>query len=655
MDISALKIPSSKVSQFKKKGIETIEQLLTTYPYRYADYRQTVPMSALSEYIDQAVTVVGTIFDMRSNYQKGYVSCYLVDPCNYRIRVTWFNQMFITKKFGNGDRIVVHGKLNYNPDYRSFSISGPTYFDFTISGYGEIIPVYSAVSGMAPAYYRSCLNRAMDLYNQWPSLLSNPINSQAEKDLDILPQRDFLRIVHHPQTDEDLAAIEKRKAAEVLIPLAKELKKKDEALAAPIFTPIDAEATNRLISGLVRSLPYTLTPDQKNAIQALYDDVLQGKRLNALIQGDVGCGKTIIAIILAAIFSQNEYQVVVMAPTRILAEQHYSSFTEILNSFGIPVVLFTEALKARERNKAIASINSGKCKIIIGTTSVLSEKLEYSKLGLFITDEEHRFGVKQRELLMQKAKSDVHNISMSATPIPRTLALALYGSHTRILDIKTMPSGRKPVQTFLYGNVTKTYDAMYRQVAQGHQCYVVCPYIEKSDVEMFADVDSVDDTFKDMQKYFSEHYPYVTIQAVTGKTNSKTQQEILEAFTNGNIDILISTTIVEVGVNVPNATVMVIKNAERFGLAQLHQLRGRVGRSSFQSYCVLLSDRKDNERLRTMCATTDGFEIAKADLKIRGAGDLIGSEQSGYNEAIICMLRYRELYQAINKEIGKTI
>lgn len=471
----------------------------------------------------------------------------------------------------------------------------------------------------------------------------------------LLPQRDFIRIVHHPQTDEDLKAIERRKAAEVLIPFAKELTNRESVIAAPRYTEINLTKTNNLIHSVTASLPFELTEDQKSAVNVLLSDVKAGRRINALIQGDVGCGKTVIAELISAIFAVNGYQCVVMAPTKILATQHYEDFKKLLTPVGIEVELLVEGQKAAERKKTIARIKDGSVKIIIGTSSVLSEKVEYKDLALLITDEEHRFGVAQREALMEKAKDGIHCISMSATPIPRSLALAINGNSTRIIDVKTMPSGRKPVQTILFGNEEKTYEAMYRQIAEGHQCYIVCPLVDKSDSESMENAESVDETYQKATDYFQTHHPSVKIAAITGKTKKVEQQEILNAYVAGDIHILIATTIVEVGVNVPNATVMVIKNAERFGLAQLHQLRGRVGRSSTQSYCVLLSKDKENPRLLTMVRTTDGFEIAKADLEQRGAGDLIGVEQSGFNKVLTCMAQHKELYNAILSEIGKTI
>lgn len=503
MDISALKIAPAKAGQLRNKGIGTVEQLLTTYPIRYQDYRKRTSLTELSNHIGQSITVVGEVCNLRGNYQKGMVLCSLTDHKGNFVNIAWFNQIFIMKQLWNGCNILVHGKLTYNDTYKNYNIAGPTYFSLNIGTGDDLIPVYPSIKGMSSNYYNDCLIKAQNLYAFTPSILRNPINTATEENLKLLPQRDFIRIVHHPQTDEDLKAIERRKAAEVLIPFAKELTNRESVIAAPRYTEINLTKTNNLIHSVTASLPFELTEDQKSAVNALLSDVKAGKRINALIQGDVGCGKTVIAELISAIFAVNGYQCVVMAPTKILATQHYEDFKKLLTPVGIEVELLVEGQKAAD--------------------------------------------------------------------------------------------------------------------------------------------------------YFQTHHPSVKIAAITGKTKKVEQQEILNAYVAGDIHILIATTIVEVGVNVPNATVMVIKNAERFGLAQLHQLRGRVGRSSTQSYCVLLSKDKENPRLLTMVRTTDGFEIAKADLEQRGAGDLIGVEQSGFNKVLTCMAQHKELYNAILSEIGKTI
>lgn len=651
MDISALKIPLKKVGQFQSKGIETVEQLLTRYPTRYKDYRNYVPLSEVQNYVGQAITILGQVCNLRANYSKGLVFCAITDGKNHFVNITWFNQIYLIKKIADGDMMIVHGKLAYQERY-GYSISGPTYFSQDISRGGGLIPVYPAIKGLSAEYYGDCLYKALAMYAVMPTLLRNPINTQTEKNLGLMPQKDFIKIVHHPKTDADLEAIEKRKAAELLIPFVKELREKESVSSAPKYTSINEKKTFSEMAKIRKSLPYALTQDQEKAIKTMIDDVLAGNRLNVLIQGDVGCGKTIVALFISAFFALNDYQVVVMAPTKILAEQHHSEFSSILQKVNITPLLLTEGLTAKEKRIRLQKIESGEAKIIIGTSSVLSEKITYKNLCLVITDEEHRFGVAQRAMLLDKAKDGVHSINMSATPIPRSLAVALSSQSTKIIDIKTMPAGRKPVQTILYGNEEKTFEAMYRQIRLGHQCYIVCPLIEsKSDTE----IDSVETTLKKATAYFEKYHPKeVNVAAITGKTGKKKQQEIISSFAAQRIDILIATTVVEVGVNVPNATVMVIKNAERFGLAQLHQLRGRVGRSSAQSYCVLLSHDKQNKRLLTMVQTTDGFEIAKADLEQRGAGDILGTEQSGFNAVLACVATHRALYQSILEEAGKT-
>ena len=379
-----------------------------------------------------------------------------------------------------------------------------------------------------------------------------------------------------------------------------------------------------------------------------------GNRVDARVQGDVGCGKTVVAQIAALGMAMNGYQCAVMCPTLVLAEQHFADFTKFLARFGLNAVFLHGGMKIREEKKALAAIQSGEADVIVGTHSIFADKVKYKKLGLVIVDEEHRFGVEQREGLKQKAKDGVHNISMSATPIPRTLATTLYGEGTEIINIHTMPAGRKPVKTIVWSNENTCMESVYKQIKQGHQCYIICPLIEDSDSETLAGVESVETTAQNLKAWFAK-YPGVRIETISGDMKAKDVQAGIEAFAAGNADILISTTIVEVGVNIPNSTVIVIKNAERFGLAQLHQLRGRVGRSSYQSYCVLLSQDKENERLQTMASTTDGFKIAEKDLELRGTGQILGVKQSGKDVYMEMMLKYPKLYKEIRTQAAKDV
>ena len=461
-----------------------------------------------------------------------------------------------------------------------------------------------------------------------------------------------VRMAHAPQDETDIMLSRRRRAVDVLYPFCYGLEvKKAEAAKVSPFRIKDAAA---VVKKAQNELPFALTEDQNKAVRHVLEEMQLGNRVDALVQGDVGCGKTVVAQIAALGMAMNGYQCAVMCPTLVLAGQHYDDFTNFLAKFGYTVVSLHGGMKVREEKAALAKIASGEANVVVGTHSIFSDKVKFKKLGLTIVDEEHRFGVEQREGLKQKAKEGVHNISMSATPIPRTLATTLYGEGTEIVNIHTMPAGRKPVKTIVWSNENTCMESVYKQIKQGHQCYVICPLIEDSDADTLAGVESVETTAQNLKAWFAK-YPGVRIEAISGDMKAKDVQAGIDKFAAGSADILISTTIVEVGVNVPNSTVIVIKNAERFGLAQLHQLRGRVGRSSFQSYCVLLSQDKENERLQTMAATTDGFKIAEKDLELRGTGQILGVKQSGKDMYMETMLKYPKLYKEIRTQASTDV
>lgn len=398
------------------------------------------------------------------------------------------------------------------------------------------------------------------------------------------------------------------------------------------------------IKEITENLPYQLTKDQKDTVNSMIQKVREGKRLNALVQGDVGCGKTIVAILMMAALAENGYQAVLMAPTQVLAKQHYADLCAILEPVGFHIAYLGSNMKVKEKKAVLASIASGEANIIVGTHSVIGKSVEYKNLGITVTDEEHKFGVAQRAALVEKAAAGVHSITMSATPIPRTLAQVIYGSAIDLYTIQTMPAGRKPVVTGIATDEERIMRFVLSQKRKGHQCYVVSPMIDSS--EDMAGVLSVEEVSREYEKWLK---PYgVRIATLTGRDSKETTEETIQKFKDGAIDVLIATTVIEVGVNVPNATAMIITNAERFGLSSLHQLRGRVGRSSLQSYCVLQSNdqsEKAMQRLGAMVRTTNGFEIAEEDLKIRGAGDFLGTRQSGENKYMALMLAYPDKYK----------
>lgn len=644
MDLSLLEIPENKIGQLKKKGFETIEDLAAFYPRKYNDFRTIVKIDQLWEYVGKVVSIIGKIVSINDGFKA--LKATVRDGSYKAIDIVWFNQRYIGKRLFTHRQYVFCGKVQYNAQYDSFSIIAPMFFSDDPTQFHKIAPVYPKIKGMSAEYLESCIEKAVGLMiaDDDPHDYMEP---EVRERLEVPEYKKFLTMVHAPQTDEDLELSKRRIICDELFPFVMKLGEKKYEFVAK--TQYKASKLSEMES-FIKSLPFPLTKDQDTAIHTLTTKMMAGERIEALVQGDVGCGKTVIATALAVAAVENGYQAAIMCPTAVLAEQHYKSMSEQLAPFGITVELLTSGLTAKAKRKVLSAIKDGTAQIIVGTHAVIAKDVIFNKLALTVVDEEHRFGVEQRDALAEKAKAGVHNISMTATPIPRTIASAVYGENTEIINVHTMPSGRKPVKTIVYGNEEKVYASMYNQIRAGHQCYVVCPLIEESDSETLAGVESVEETYNKMFKWF-EKYPAVSIKMINGNMKPTDVKEAISAFSNGDCHIIISTTIIEVGVNVPNATVIVVKNAERFGLAQLHQLRGRVGRGDAQSYCVLLSNQKTNPRLLAMAETTDGFEIARKDLELRGTGDIVGTKQSGIDKDVNLMLEYPELYKKIVNEV----
>lgn len=644
MDLSLLEIPENKIGQLKKKGFETIEDLAAFYPRKYNDFRTIVKIDQLWEYVGKVVSIIGKIVSINDGFKA--LKATVRDGSYKAIDIVWFNQRYMGKRLFTHRQYVFCGKVQYNPQYDTFTIIAPMFFSDDPTQFHKIAPVYPKIKGMSAEYLESCIEKAVGLMiaDDDPHDYMEPV---VRERLEVPEYKKFLTMVHSPQTDEDLELSKRRIVCDELFPFVMKLgEKKYEFVAKTQYKA----SKQSVMESFIKSLPFPLTKDQDTAIHTLTTKMMAGERIETLVQGDVGCGKTAIATALAVAAVENGYQAAIMCPTAVLAEQHYKSMSEQLAPFGITVELLTSGLTAKAKRKVLSAIKDGTAQIIVGTHAVIAKDVIFNKLALTVVDEEHRFGVEQRDALAEKAKAGVHNISMTATPIPRTIASAVYGENTEIINVHSMPSGRKPVKTIVYGNEEKVYASMYNQIRAGHQCYVVCPLIEESDSETLAGVESVEETYNKMSKWF-EKYPAVSIKMINGNMKPTDVKEAISAFSNGDCHIIISTTIIEVGVNVPNATVIVVKNAERFGLAQLHQLRGRVGRGDAQSYCVLLSNQKTNPRLLAMAETTDGFEIARKDLELRGTGDIVGTKQSGIDKDVNLMLEYPELYKKIVNEV----
>ena len=647
MQLTDIGITPRKASQFAAKGICTVRDLLMFYPTKYLDFRNPISLADGKQYAGQHVAVRGQVVSTRVINGKHFM-LRLSDGNNF-CSVFWFNQSYRARQFSVGQMLAVGGVSSWSDEYKSLTISAPDFVSCDLQTAFCIKPIYRKIKGMSDEYLLDAIALALPYIRK---CVSDPLTEEQRNALRVPELARCVRMAHAPQDETDIMLSRRRRAVDVLYPFCYGLEvKKAEAAKVSPFRIKNAAAVVRKAQS---ELPFALTEDQNKAVRHVLEEMQLGNRVDALVQGDVGCGKTVVAQIAALGMAMNGYQCAVMCPTLVLAGQHYDDFMNFLAKFGYTAVFLHGGMKVREEKAALAKIASGEANVVVGTHSIFSDKVKFKKLGLTIVDEEHRFGVEQREGLKQKAKEGVHNISMSATPIPRTLATTLYGEGTEIVNIHTMPAGRKPVKTIVWSNENTCMESVYKQIKQGHQCYVICPLIEDSDAETLAGVESVETTAQNLKAWFAK-YPGVRIEAISGDMKAKDVQAGIDKFAAGSADILISTTIVEVGVNVPNSTVIVIKNAERFGLAQLHQLRGRVGRSSFQSYCVLLSQDKENERLQTMAATTDGFKIAEKDLELRGTGQILGVKQSGKDMYMETMLKYPKLYKEIRTQASKDV
>lgn len=638
MDIGLLGLAKAKQTQLTKKGFESIEDVVKFFPKKYYDFRSIVPIRNAIH--DKMTAVVGVCQSIQ--VLPKCVKAKFKDSTNKVLHVTWFNSIFMGKFIKKGETYIIAGKIELNPEYSSVSMVNPVLISKDIKGNQRIMPVYSKISGMSDEFLQKTIQTALSIMDKRDYL--EPF--LLEK-FGIPRQSVGFRNMHQPLDELHFQQARKRMLFDDLFLFALQLEEKEmHAKGQSPYVMKNADTLRPFIS----SLPFDLTEGQYESVKSLFVKMRKGSRANALVQGDVGSGKTIVAILLMMISAENNYQSVLMAPTTVLAKQHYEDLVKLTKPFGYKVGFLSGDIKVKERRELLKSIKDGTIQFVVGTHAVLSDDVEFDSLALTVVDEEHRFGVAQRNKLNEKAREGVHAISMSATPIPRTLALTLYGDSIDVLTIKTLPKGRKPIQTLRISTEDKTYEAMYRQIKEGRQCYVVCPLIEDSTYEGLEHVDSVEKTFEKMTNYFHDK-PDIKVGMISGKMKQVEIAEEIERFSRNEYQIIISTTIIEVGVNVPNATVILIKDAERFGLAQLHQLRGRVGRGSHQSYCILLSKDRENEKLKAMAETTDGFEISKRDLALRGTGAFIGTKQSGNNVYLEKKLKYPAFFDKIKEEV----
>lgn len=647
MQLKDLGITPKKEAQFNKRGIFTLQDLVAYLPTGYKDFSKET--GVLPDGETSCVTILTQ--KIRAFY-GGRVPCFRVEgvlhDTGLPISVVWFNQQYLYNKLAPkmGMAFYAAGKISVDIEHRRYEMKSPELFEPAAQTARKIYPTYRKVPGMSMEYLTQKIEAALQI----PEATAETLPLDVVREQGQLSRKEALYHLHTPNSQEQIEQGRDRILFDELLYFA--LHNEWAKKASVPVSPVMLMRTDKMLE-IIANLPYTLTDDQDMILGKMLDRAKKNLRINALVQGDVGCGKTIIAILLMVAMAENGYQSVFMAPTQILARQHYEELQEITAPYGFKTAYLGSTLKKSERTKILKAIASGEVDFVVGTHSVISPAVQYRKLALVITDEEHKFGVSQRSALVGKAGEGVHTVTMSATPIPRTLAQVIYGDVLHLYTINTMPEGRKPVVTGIATGRDKIYRRIIKEAKEGHQTYVVCPLIDPTD--KLEGVKAVEEV---QAEYEAALTPYgVRIATLTGRDNKETTDQTVDDFRAGKVDVLIATTVVEVGVNVPTASMMVVSNAERFGLATLHQLRGRVGRSDVQSFCVLECGpgaEKSSKRLEAMCSTTNGFEIAKQDLAIRGAGDFLGTKQSGENKYMTLMMAFPNEY-ARAKDVAKAM
>lgn len=610
---------------FQKIGIFDTEDLIRYYPRNYDTYETPANIADLNEGTVKSVSAaVCTGVYVSSGRGKQIITTTVADSSG-KLSVIWFNMPYLRTQLKKGSSFVFRGKIIRKQN--RLQMEHPEIF--TPAAYEEILhslqPVYSLTAGLSNKTITKMVQQLLGKFTMHSEYLPQEIREHYE----LADINYCLRTIHFPRNMEELLVSRKRLVFDefLFFILSVQMLKEQTEKAHNTFPMHETWTTEQIIE----NLPYRLTGAQLNTWHEIECDLSGQTLMSRLVQGDVGSGKTIIAFLAMVLAAENGCQAALMAPTEVLARQHYEGFMELKanNDLSFETVLLTGSTTAREKREIYAKIASGEAVIIIGTHALIQDKVIYHKLGLVITDEQHRFGVKQREALSTRGNPP-NILVMSATPIPRTLAIILYGD-LDISVIDELPARRLPIKNCVVntGYRPRAYSFIEKQIREGRQAYIICPMVEESDG---LDAENVLDYTQQIQKIFPSD---INIQYLHGKMKAKEKNSIMEAFASGEIQILVSTTVVEVGVNVPNATVMMVENAERFGLAQLHQLRGRVGRGEYQSYCIFIQGNNEettSKRLEILNKSNDGFYIAGEDLKLRGPGDLFGIRQSGTME-----------------------
>lgn len=625
-DIPTKYITTKQLSNLKSLGINTIYDLIYYFPRAYDDRTNIKKIGELkfNEYVVLKATVMSVVnLTVRSG--KKIVKAMVTDGTGI-MEILWFGMPYIKKSLKIGEEYLFIGQTKksavfqlINPEYKLFSGQQKV-------SENEILPIYSSNKNITQNSLRKLVEKFLVNFLNY---FEENIPKKLIKEYRIMERKSAIKNIHYPISMKEIEEAKRRFAIEELLILELGILKNRFIIENSNSKNYEVEGKKEKVREFLSKLTFNLTNAQKKVIKEIYDEISNGKIVNRLIQGDVGSGKTVVAMVMLIYMAENGYQGALMAPTEILANQHYLGIKERLEKIGLRVELLTSSIKGKKKNEILEGIANGEIDIVIGTHSLIEDNVIFKKLGLIVIDEQHRFGVNQRNKLREKGFLG-NLLVMSATPIPRSLALSIYGD-LDLSIIDELPPGRTPIKTKWIASdedLEKMYNFIYKKVNEGNQAYFVAPLIETSDKMALKSVDKVSE---EIERKFSNK----KIGIIHGKMKAKEKEEVMLKFKNKEYDILIATTVIEVGIDVPASTIMTIYNAERFGLSALHQLRGRVGRGSKQSYCFLISNsitENSKQRLSIMEETEDGFRIAEEDLKLRNSGEIFGLRQSGFSD-----------------------
>jgi len=613
-------IGPGREKQLHKLGITNITSLLTYFPRTYEDRRTIYRIGDLKSGMTGGV--VGNVIAVQEKRPRPRLSILevVIADGTGPLKIVLFNQGYKKNFYKKGQRLYAYGKAEFQ--YGSMQMNTPQIENLGDGGEPDrgIVPIYALADGVSQFVVRSSVRNWFAANHELPEILPAEVREAHQ----YMTRYDAFKMMHFPESSERYEEARHQLAYEELFVMQSGLallRNKEQCHKGPKMGP-----NGDLMARCIENLPFSLTGDQQRALEDIRIDMEDERPMQRLLQGDVGSGKTVVATLSLLKAIENGYQGALMAPTEILAAQHYDGIADVCGDLGITIELLTGSTTKKEKERIYEGLADGSINMIIGTHALIQEGVNFYNLGLVIIDEQHRFGVEQRARLQQKGTYP-HVLIMTATPIPRTMTLSVYGDLAVSL-IKEMPPGRKPVKTYAVDSSYKERLRTFfgKEMAEGRQVYVVCPLVEESEK---LDLQAAEELYLELKEYFYKAYE---VGLVHGRMKPSEKDEVMNAFHRGEISLLVSTTVIEVGVNVPNATIMCIEGAERFGLSQLHQLRGRVGRGYHQSYCILVSDSKNDvsqERLKLMEQTQDGFELAEQDLLLRGSGQLFGLAQSG--------------------------